>query len=113
MWQLLKDIQLNMYGEDKEVLIYTYKNIGICYLGFGMTKEAEEAQLKALEILERLYEIEDSTEEQKKEDREQLATIYFNLYLTAVTADDKEKAKEYNMKSMEFNKIVFKGENNL
>lgn len=41
MWQILKDIQETMYGEEKEVLVYTYKNIGICYLGFGMTEEAE------------------------------------------------------------------------
>jgi Tfp pilus assembly protein PilF len=37
-----------MYGEDKEAVMYTYKNIGICYLGLGMSDKAEEAYEEAL-----------------------------------------------------------------
>ena len=30
-------------------------------------------------------------------------TVYFNLYLTAISLEDKEKAKEYNLKCLEYN----------
>jgi Tfp pilus assembly protein PilF len=52
MWEQLKKIQENMYGDDKEVLIYTYKNIGVCYLGLGMPDKAEESYKKALDIIQ-------------------------------------------------------------
>ena len=41
-----------MYGDDKEVLVYTYKNIGICYIGLGLPDKAEEYYNKALVIME-------------------------------------------------------------
>jgi hypothetical protein len=41
-----------------------------------------------------------------------LATLYFNLYLTTISLDDKEKAKEFNLKSMEFHKKIY-GENDI
>lgn len=41
-----------------------------------------------------------------KEDREQMATIYFNLYLSSLSNDDKEKARDYNLKSIEYNTLV-------
>lgn len=44
-----------------------------------------------------------ATELKLKEDLEQIATIYFNLYLSAVSEDKKEKAQEYNMKHREIN----------
>lgn len=45
-------------------------------------------------------------EELLKEDREQLATIYFNLYLSSLSNDDKVKAKEYNLKALEYNRLL-------
>lgn len=45
-----------MYGSDNEVLVYTYKNIGICYLGLGVPDKAEESYNKSLEIMEKLKE---------------------------------------------------------
>ncbi len=41
-----------------------------------------------------------------KEDREQLAAIYFNLYLSSISNDDKVKAQEYNLKALEYNKLI-------
>ncbi len=41
MWHQLRRIQEAMYGEDHEVLIFTHKNIGISYLGLGMSEKAE------------------------------------------------------------------------
>ena len=43
-----------MYGPDSEVLIYTYKNIGICYLALGIPERSEEYYLKALTIMSKL-----------------------------------------------------------
>ena len=51
-------------------------------------------------------------EESLKEDKEQLASIYFNLYLSAMSNEDKVKAKEYNGKAMELNKQLH-GHNSL
>ena len=45
-----------MYGTDNEVLVYTYKNMGVCYLGLGISDKAEECYNKSLEIMERLKE---------------------------------------------------------
>lgn len=45
-----------MYGADNEVLVYTYKNIGVCYLGLGVPEKAEESYNKSLEIMEKLKE---------------------------------------------------------
>jgi len=42
MWAYLLKIQQKLYGVDKEIQIYTLKNIGICYLGLGMPEMAEE-----------------------------------------------------------------------
>ena len=35
-----------------------------------------------------------------------MATIYFNLYLSAVSNDQKTKAMDYNLKSMEYNQLL-------
>jgi Tfp pilus assembly protein PilF len=56
MWEYLRRIQEDMYGTDNEVLVYTYKNIGVCYLGLGVPDKAEEYYNKSLEIMERLKE---------------------------------------------------------
>lgn len=84
-----------MYGDQNEVLVYTYKNIGICYLALGLPEKAEENYTKALTIMNVLGD-QSSDNELLKEDREQLAAIYFNLYLSALSNEDKEKAIEYN-----------------
>ena len=52
-----------MYGDDQEVLIYTYKNIGICYIGLGLPDRAEENYLRALEIMNACIEKSDGSEE--------------------------------------------------
>jgi len=35
-----------------------------------------------------------------------LASIYFNLYLSAMSNEDKLKAKDYNAKAMDLNRLV-------
>lgn len=41
-----------MYTFDKEVLIYTYKNIGVCQMAIGKPEIAEECYFKALAIVD-------------------------------------------------------------
>ena len=55
-----------------------------------------------------LVKMEDASQDEEllKDDREQLATIYFNLYLSSISNDDKEKARVYNLKALEYNKLV-------
>jgi tetratricopeptide (TPR) repeat protein len=51
LWEQLRRIQEAIYGEDNEIIIYTYKNIGICYLALGIPDKAEEFYLKALNLM--------------------------------------------------------------
>lgn len=47
-----------------------------------------------------------------KEDREQMASIYNNLYLSCISSNDKEKGKEYLSKNMHYNRLLH-GENSI
>ena len=58
MWEWLKNIQEQVYGEDSEVLIYTYKNIGICYLALGIPEKAEDYYHKAIALKEMMQQVE-------------------------------------------------------
>lgn len=58
MWEWLKHIQESVYGADSEVLIYTYKNIGICYLALGIPEKAEDYYLKAITLMEMMQQVE-------------------------------------------------------
>lgn len=108
MWEQLRKIQEAVYGPDNEVIIYTYKNIGICYLALGIPDKAEEYYLKALDLMNLVKGADEQQEDDEllKDDREQLATIYFNLYLSSLSNDDKTKAMEYNLKALEFNRLL-------
>ena len=88
LFNQLKNIQENMFGPEGESLVYTYKNIGVCLLALQESKKAEEAYLKALAITEKLKssrkEGAAKASEIESEDYEQLASIYFNLYLSSL-----------------------------
>jgi tetratricopeptide (TPR) repeat protein len=107
LFEQLRKIQEAAYGPESEVLIYTYKNIGVCYLAIAVPEKAEEYYLKALDLMSMINSGEKEVDEELlKDDREQLASIYFNLYLSSIQNDDKEKAKEYIMKALELNKLI-------
>ena len=97
-----------MYGESNEVLIYTYKNIGLCYLALSVPEKAEENYLKALDLM-KVLKVEHPAQDVEllKEDNEQMAAIYFNLYLSSVANNEKEKAKAYNLKALELNTVLY------
>lgn len=84
-WDKLKSIQEELYQSDREVLIYTYKNIGVCCMALGQPGKAEEMYHLALGIVYDLAALPASKEEEFiKEDNEQYSQIYFNLYLAAI-----------------------------
>lgn len=90
------------------MIIYTYKNIGICYLALGIPEKSEENYLKALALMQQVQEEGESATDPEllKEDREQMASIYNNLYLSSVTNNEKEKAKQYIQKTLHFNSLL-------
>ncbi len=109
MWKYLMDIQVKLYGE-KEMLIYTYKNIGVCLLGLGKPEEAEVEYQKALKLQELsigsspLQASDAELTPSQRDDLSQMGQIYFNLYLSAITNGKKGDALDYNDKNMRFNK---------
>lgn len=114
-WQLRK-IQEHMFGPIGEALVYTIKNIGICYLALGDSQKAEENYLVALDIIEKLKtsrKPSSKTQQLEKEDYEQLAAIYFNLYLTSMQKQDKQKSKDYNLKCLEYYTLARGNDKNL
>ena len=42
MWKLLEGLQKEMYGEDSYNMMFTWKNIGTCYLGVGNADQARD-----------------------------------------------------------------------
>jgi translation initiation factor 2 beta subunit (eIF-2beta)/eIF-5 len=60
-------------------------------------EKSEEYYLKALNMMEHMQEGEVSKEDPEllKEDQQQMASIYNNLYLSAISNNQKEKAKDY------------------
>ena len=88
MFKTLQEIQESMFGPTGESLIYTLKNIGICYLALGENEKAEDYYNKAMAIIEKHMAERKTTssryKEVHKEDLEQMAAIYFNLYLCSM-----------------------------
>ncbi len=54
MFMALLEIQEAMYGPEGESLVYTYKNLGVCYLAQGQYERAETQFMKAKNIIELL-----------------------------------------------------------
>lgn len=85
----------------------------MCYLALGIPERAEEYYLKALNLMSLITDADGNKDEEAlKEDKEQLAAIYFNLYLSAMSNEDRAKAKDYNQRSMALN-IELHGLNSL
>jgi hypothetical protein len=61
----------------------------------GIPEKSEEYYLKALGLMESMRNEGEAAADPEllKEDREQMASIYNNLYLSSVTNNEREKAK--------------------
>ena len=80
----------------------------------GIPEKSEEYYLKALTLMEQMQSESDSVTDPEllKEDREQMASIYNNLYLSSVTNNERDKAKQYIQKTLHFQNLVY-GENSI
>ena len=83
MWKQLEALQKDLYGQDSMVLLFAYKNIGVCYLALGNSVDSKFFFNKCIKLLEDVMKDTDS-EEQRKKDKIELSSIYQNLYLTTI-----------------------------
>jgi len=51
MWKRLEALQKSLYGNDSMSLLYTYKNIGTCYLGIGNSEDARKYFKDCIELI--------------------------------------------------------------
>jgi Tfp pilus assembly protein PilF len=54
LWVLIEKLQKENYGSRNPVLINTWKNMGICYLGVGASEQARKYFEQCIELLEHL-----------------------------------------------------------
>lgn len=107
MWELLLGVHMRTYGDKQYYLASDYKNIGTCLLGLNRPQEAIENFLKAELYLQEGLSTENFTEQEIKEERVQLGTIYFSIYLAYMAQENLEAALMYNEKSYEVNMKVY------
>ena len=91
MWKRLESLQKELYGPDSLSLLHTYKNIGTCYLGVGQSESARKCFRDCIDLVENAKYDHDK-EEVRVKDKEELAQLNQNLYLTYVSDRDYENA---------------------
>jgi tetratricopeptide (TPR) repeat protein len=84
MWKKLENLQKHLYGEDNMVLLYTYKNIGTCYLGTGQSDKAREYLQKSADLVASAK-YDNDKGDVKTLDKEEQATLQQSLYLTYIS----------------------------
>ena len=99
MFKRLEQLQKQIYGEMNICLLYTYKNIGTCYLGIGQSEQARKYFRDCIELIEgAVYDCDKP--ELKIKDKEEIATLNQNMYLTHVSEKAYDKALECSKKSI-------------
>ena len=79
-------------------MLHTLKNIGTCYIGLGKPEDARRYFGEVVDIIKSCQTDKDN-EDTKRRDKEDIAGVYQNVYLTYVADRDFEKALEYTEKS--------------
>ena len=67
MWKEVEALQVENYGADSMVLLFTWKNIGTCYMGTGKSEDARHWMDKAMALMKSVMKDTDS-EDQKRKD---------------------------------------------
>lgn len=98
MWKLLEALQKEMYGEISYNLLFTYKNIGTCFLGVGNSDKAREYFEMCVDLLSKCK---TTKSEILKKDREEESSLQQNLYLTYVSDRNYTSALESSEKVLE------------
>ena len=104
MWKLLEGLQKEMYGDDSYNLLFTYKNIGTCFLGVGNSEKAREYFEQCITLLQKCK---TAKPEIQKKDREEESNLHQNLYLTFVSDRNYKSALESSEKVIEIMAELF------
>jgi tetratricopeptide (TPR) repeat protein len=86
-------LQKDLYGDRSPVLLFTWKNIGTCYLGIGQSDQALKYFVDCIGLLQELP-VDDDKEAVKTKDKVELMSLKQNLYLTHATDRNFELALE-------------------
>ena len=87
-----------MYGENSYNLLFTFKNIGTCFLGVGNSEKAREYFEQCIDLLGKCK---TSKPDIVKKDREEESSLHQNLYLTFVSERNYTAALESSEKVIE------------
>jgi len=112
MWENLNAVHKKTYGERTHYLAADHKNIGTCKLGLNKPEEAMESFQRAELLIKEGLATQDMTEEEKKDEKTQLATVYFSMYLCLTAQEKYPEALIFNEKNRALNVEVY-GENDL
>ena len=99
-WKRLEELQKDLYGEKSAVLIFTWKNIGTCYLGIGQSEQALKYFNDCITLLEELP-VDEDKEDIKQKDKNEIMSLKQNLYLTYATDRKFDKALEMALNVIE------------
>ena len=91
MWKRLEALQTDLYGDKAITHLYTWKNIGTCYLGIGKSEDARKYFLDCIELVGSLKQ-DNVKPEFIRKDQEEIANLNQNLYLTYISDRDYEAA---------------------
>jgi tetratricopeptide (TPR) repeat protein len=91
MWKLLEGLQRELYGDDSYTLLFTYKNIGTCFLGVGNSDKAREYFELCIELLDKCK---TNKPDIIKKDKDELSSLHQNMYLTYVSERNYQSALE-------------------
>jgi len=100
MWKRLEQLQKFLYGDDNYMLLYTLKNIGTCYLGIGQSDTARKYFLDCISLIQNAKS--DTVKEDLiVKDKEEIAQLNQNIYLTYVSDRKYIEAIESSEKAIE------------
>lgn len=83
-WKRLEELQKDLYGDRSPVLLFTWKNIGTCYLGIGQSDQALKYFEDCITLLQELP-VDEDKQAVKTKDKVELVGLKQNLYLTHAT----------------------------
>jgi tetratricopeptide (TPR) repeat protein len=106
MFKRLEILQKQVYGDKHILLLYTYKNIGTCYLGIGNSVGAKKYFRDCLELVEGV-EYDSDKPDLKHKDEEERSLMYQNLYLTYVSEREYQNAIECTEKVIEIMSNIY------
>lgn len=106
MWRRLESLQRELYGEGAILMLYTYKNIGTCYLGLGKSEDARKSFEECIDLIKAIKS-DTPKPEHNRRDQEEIANLEQNKYLTYVSDREYEKAIECTEASLKIISTIY------